>query len=654
MIMMMTLYQLWGASLPHVLTEPSVFLVQCQHPTLKYPVSPFKDGKGSFSTGWWLAFHHYNREMKEYADIRKDIICCNLCGAQVKRGERARATSALVQHLKTKIHRKVFDQLTVLWEGKARDPLVPRKPSAGPRKTGATAGARAKKGEEKAYHKQMEAITRFMAATNQPMHVVETDAFRQMAEVLQSTARFPVKATAADVIQEMDDLDAKIQQNNKNALQGEAVWTTQGVAAGGEYVLLTCSFINPSFEAKGLMLEAKKQVPDPKASEYLEDTASWGIAPGLSYVAGVASNAGFVSSPTDSAGSSMGAQLDKTKGIFHVEFVDQKLASTAQVAFDYSFAPGTSTSHVLEKARALVALYGPRFADLKKVQEDMEQKVLTMVPDSAAFWWTTCDMIARLLALRPALEKLFVDDLSLTDWDVLQQLGIVLEPLVAGVKALASAKPVTASLALSTLVHTRSELAKLPPSACASALLSQFDKTWGSLDEPFQGGKPRAGARKGQKGLHWSLLFAYALDPRFKTLPDIRGKGKETLFDALLKEMVQTKKQAESACAAELKAYQEEKALEADADPLEWWKVHQTSFPTLASLARVYLAIPVSAATLDTTFGNTDLATKPAVEMAKERLNIRANAVEPAPVATVPVVTSPVKTSVEAMTIETV
>ena len=118
--------------------------------------------------------------------------------------------------------------------------------------------------------------------------------------------------------------------------------------------------------------------------------------------------------------------------------------------------------------------------------------------------------------------------------------------------------------------------------------------------------------------------------------------------------MVQTKKQAESACAAELKAYQEEKALEADADPLEWWKVHQTSFPTLASLARVYLAIPVSAATLDTTFGNTDLATKPAVEMAKERLNIRANAVEPAPVATVPVVTSPVKTSVEAMTIETV
>ena len=216
------------------------------HPTLKSPLSPFKEGKGSFSTGWWLAFHHYNRDLPEYANIRKDIICCNLCGAQVKRGERARATSALVQHLKTKIHRTVFDQLTVLWEGKARDPLVTRAAGSskpGPRKSLPKDMAaynanpmthRVRKSDFKAQKQQMRAITRWIADTNQSMDIVETASFRQLVHVLQETARFETKASAKDVSEEIVALNKEVREQNRAAMQGQIVWTTQGYSGTTE------------------------------------------------------------------------------------------------------------------------------------------------------------------------------------------------------------------------------------------------------------------------------------------------------------------------------------------------------------------------------------------------------------------------------------
>ena len=37
-------------------------------------------------------------------------------------------------------------------------------------------------------------------------------------------------------------------------------------------------------------------------------------------------------------------------------------------------------------------------------------------------------------------------------------------------------------------------------------------------------------------------------------------------------------------------------------DPLAWWKMHDGQFPTIAKLARKYLAIPASSATSERVF----------------------------------------------------
>eukprot|EP00977_Amphora_coffeiformis_P012122 scaffold2992_cov214-Amphora_coffeaeformis.AAC.4 len=709
------------------------------HPTLNSPISPFKDGKSSFSTGWWLAFHHYNRELPEYAGIRKDIICCNLCGAQVKRGERARATSALVQHLKTKIHRAVFDQLAVLWEGKARDPLVPRITSP-PNKEGVASQppqrksmsvkdsntSRVKKSEARAQKEQNRAITQWIADTNQPMDIVEHESFRRLVEVLQSTARFEVKATANDISETITVLDEEIKDTNREAMIGRIVWTTQGYS-GTEtsqgYRFLTAHFINKWFEVDALMLEAKEHAEDPNAhnmaNDYLESSAGvWGMKPGLVYKVdkNQISNPGFVSS-TDLSSSTMGAQLEKNKGMLNVSFVDQKLSSTAELALDFKFAeeggsaPGTR--QVVAKARELVAMFkqsSERLAALKRIQGDLPGEYkgkdpLDVVEDTEEFWWTLYEMAERLLKLRPALEKLWQENreldsdkmLDIGEWDVLKQLLLVLKPLIIGVTALESGRTVAAPIALVALNMVRGELANFQTisedgndhdtllfapniSKCAKEMLEHFDKTWGSFDEPFQGTKIRAGGRNRQKGLHWSILMAYALDPRFKSLPHIPNeKNQEAIWEAVIKEMAQVKKQqtetglasnankegesghdrepndnamlmymmnsaskigeidqeVKDMCESELASYKASASpplYDASAgiptNPLSWWKENHDQYPTLWSMAQVFLAIPVSAAFLKKKFGKAGLSSwgnATVVERAKERMNIRYN-----------------------------
>ena len=46
----------------------------------------------------------------------------------------------------------------------------------------------------------------------------------------------------------------------------------------------------------------------------------------------------------------------------------------------------------------------------------------------------------------------------------------------------------------------------------------------------------------------------------------------------------------------ELTVYLQTTEVESDADPLDWWRCHQTNFPRIAKLARQYLCIPATSA----------------------------------------------------------
>lgn len=52
----------------------------------------------------------------------------------------------------------------------------------------------------------------------------------------------------------------------------------------------------------------------------------------------------------------------------------------------------------------------------------------------------------------------------------------------------------------------------------------------------------------------------------------------------------------------ELRSYLQALDVDGEADPLEWWKLHQANFPRVASLARKYLCIPATSAPSERAF----------------------------------------------------
>ena len=184
----------------------------------------------------------------------------------------------------------------------------------------------------------------------------------------------------------------------------------------------------------------------------------------------------------------------------------------------------------------------------------------------------------------------------------------------------------------------------------ATSLLKDLDDRWFSNLELFSGTVQHGRANR-QFGIHPALMIASFLDPRFKSLPstpdatreaiharvleimkqletehrdsagtannpmDVEEDGKESeneddgLFADLQNEVVAAEagdqeaglESVDSVCADEMKHYLAEKSLKISfkdsqgkrifSDPLKWWKEHQSLYPIMASLARIYLAV---------------------------------------------------------------
>jgi hypothetical protein len=58
---------------------------------------------------------------------------------------------------------------------------------------------------------------------------------------------------------------------------------------------------------------------------------------------------------------------------------------------------------------------------------------------------------------------------------------------------------------------------------------------------------------------------------------------------------------------AEIERYLKEPLISLDMSVLEWWKLHQTIYPKLAAMARVYLALPCSSAASERVFSTARL-----------------------------------------------
>ena len=99
----------------------------------------------------------------------------------------------------------------------------------------------------------------------------------------------------------------------------------------------------------------------------------------------------------------------------------------------------------------------------------------------------------------------------------------------------------------------------------------------------------------------------------------------EEVTDNWLDDILFTNVEAVDHCSAielEVERYLTE-AADKTADPLSWWKARQILYPTLAKLAKKYLAIPASSVPAERIFslaGN--LVTKKRVQLSAENINL--------------------------------
>jgi len=261
--------------------------------------------------------------------------------------------------------------------------------------------------------------------------------------------------------------------------------------------------------------------------------------------------------------------------------------------------------------------------------------------DCETRWSSTLKMLAKaekfkevvlyMSAKSPAeINKQYIPNFSEDQWILLSKLNKIFAPILGAIEALEGNSYPTQNLillALSMLIHTvrdNKEKIKDIGSDYYRLLYSLEDslvKIWNTLPE--------------------ETLIASLVDPRFKTLAHIPEgereyawkcleneflnldmKGNQSILssndltnevsprgedvDPLTAFLIKTTKQSLSPqfTKSELQRFKDMPPVSAKSDPLAWWRENESSFPVIAKIARIYLAIPASQATCERSFSS--------------------------------------------------
>ena len=305
----------------------------------------------------------------------------------------------------------------------------------------------------------------------------------------------------------------------------------------------------------------------------------------------------FAVSDTEPKSNRFGVVLDDLYNTQHLYSIDQSLQEITSIAFQSRFfgdPQNGDDSEVLRKARSLARLLASSSAELESMLKEAQvlshsarnlEAALPAIEDTVQCWWSTYNMVSRLVKFRPAIAMLVsngtldvTETLSPKDWLVLDDLVTVLKPFSHAIKALQGAKFVTVSLVPHILPKIRADLKNVTDSGegmipsrevvqCATEMLHAFDYRFGSLERPYQD-RAEPGNRQVSVGLHKAFYFAMLLDPRFKSLAGtpICDEHKGKIWEGLETEMRANEtvlRQAKAAAAR--KAAGGEESSEADA-----------------------------------------------------------------------------------------
>jgi hypothetical protein len=204
-------------------------------------------------------------------------------------------------------------------------------------------------------------------------------------------------------------------------------------------------------------------------------------------------------------------------------------------------------------------------------------QTVTVIQDVETRWWSTYDMVERLLYLKEALQKMHIDGnlkvardkksspariMNEGEWMVLDSIGQLLVTWKESQLMLESHNKVTSSLVLHVLSNLHIEFDEMEHAAsyvdddgetvhmagitssfveCLHLMMDDFTARWGDIACPFKRQVVRVKNNR-QCGCHPYFCRAHALDPRFKHLDAITDESnRDELWTDILSEMIQAK-----------------------------------------------------------------------------------------------------------------
>jgi len=238
------------------------------------------------------------------------------------------------------------------------------------------------------------------------------------------------------------------------------------------------------------------------------------------------------------------------------------------------------------------------------------------------------DVVALMLLHANVEQKLHIPHWDEEHWQLIEDLNYIMEPSVDSIRILEGDKYPTQNLILLALFFFTTRINERKQQIINAGLqnevfyqvLIEFEKEinliWNDMPQ--------------------ETLIASCLDPRFKSLKHVRATEHEEAWNCLKAEYfcpeffnkhneVQIKTQSlpnnldkkrkfeqiyntfssmdnEIIQKSEFDRYRELPPISVSDDPLLWWKNNESSYPVLAQIAKIYLAIPASQATCERSF----------------------------------------------------
>lgn len=509
-------------------------------------------------------------KQNEKKDLPSLFACCNTCGdliviGKVKVGGGQNFTNTgMLTHLGSGKHGTTLDLLCAQVEsqlvGGEKKRKIQKQSSID---SFTVAGIPAIK-----KHSHMELLHAKMIVDEElPLSLVEKKSFRELMEANNSHYK-PVSSKKMRTI--ILNLDGAMRDAAVDAMKGLSVcltldhWTSR---ANQNYTGITGHFIDKDFKLHSLALGMFLHEGETNAEKLAMDFVD------LHFNKVKASEAKIFAVTTDTTANmnKFGQELEGM-GICHVYCTDHVLQLTCKLLYekkkgDLEEVLGPDYARSVTKARAIVSFFNQStqaLEKLKKAQSTLNPGCtpLGVVTDVVTRWWSTHDMVQRLIELKASVNLLHVQNqlgkcapLDHTDWANLNNLLKILKPFKDAQKLLEGEKYVTASFvagAVTTIGTKLKAIADDPTSVsadAASSLLTDFEERWRASGVPMFQDTVERGARDRQIGVHPALLIATFLDPRCKSLFSVPDEESKT---AIRSRVLQLMKDSETAHRASL------------------------------------------------------------------------------------------------------